>query len=416
MFTIKRGKYYRGRYRLSDSPKWYDVPLKVEQKEIADAKLRNLVREKEAELAGLLGPKELREAARRPLSEHLTEFLADLTERKRGRSHLVHAKCRLEKILKECRWAVLADVSADGFASWRSKQTKFSAKTANDYLDHANALLNWMTRQRRATYNPLTAVRKLPKEETFRRRALTTAEFDLLVAGSGKRSLRYLFAGCTGLRRGELKQLLWSDLHLDAPQPFVELRAETTKAKRADVVPLLPQLVAALRVEKAKGLHSSGRVFPRGLPSAKTLARDLTACGIAVQDARGFRVDFHALRHTFASLLAAANVSELARMKLARHTEWKMTDRYTDPLAIPLFAEMGKLAALLPSQMASQISGKSGQNVTKDVQSEVVILSSESPATHSDCPALADSDQDWATIESGARGGTRTPMRLSTGF
>jgi integrase len=47
-----------------------------------------------------------------------------------------------------------------------------------------------------------------------------------------------------------------------------------------------------------------------------------------------YRVDYHALRHTFASLLANVGVSELVRLKLARHSEWKQTDRYTDSPAV----------------------------------------------------------------------------------
>jgi hypothetical protein len=89
------------------------------------------------------------------------------------------------------------------------------------------------------------------------------------------------------------------------------------------------------RAAKPSKPHFSGRVFPRGIPSAKTLAKDLQACGLTVEDARGYRVDFHALRHTFANLLASAGVSELARVKLARHTGWKQTDRYTDPTSLP---------------------------------------------------------------------------------
>lgn len=95
----------------------------------------------------------------------------------------------------------------------------------------------------------------------------------------------------------------------------------------------------------------------------------MPAGAIPVQDSRGYRVDFHALRHTFASLLAGANVSELARVKLARHSEWKMTDRYTDPRAIPLFSEMDKVVALLPSQTVSQISKPTGQNASNCGQS-----------------------------------------------
>lgn len=415
VFKTKGAKFYRGRYRLSDSPKWYDVPLRVEQKEIAEAKLRQIVRDREEEMAGLVGPKALREAAQRSLALHLVDFVADLTARKRGRAHLVHVKCRLERLLEECRWRIVADVTAESFTLWRAKQAKLSAKTLNEYFGHATALLNWLVRQGRASGNPLKAVHKLDRKDTFRRRALTPVELWSLAERSGKRAFPYLFAGCTGLRRGEMKQLLWADIRLEVPQPFIELRAEITKSKRADIVPLLPILVEALRREKAKGVHVTGRVFPRGLPSAKTLAKDLVACGIPVEDARGYRVDFHALRHTFASLLATANVSELARMKLARHTEWKMTDRYTDSKSIPLFAEMDKLAAILPSQLASQISGKTGQNLSNPVHFVSPILSAETVVTDQKKTALAIADQSCLLTENGAQGGTRTPKDANAG-
>ncbi|HKB89695.1 MAG TPA: tyrosine-type recombinase/integrase [Opitutaceae bacterium] len=142
-----------------------------------------------------------------------------------------------------------------------------------------------------------------------------------LVSTSGKRSFPYLTAACTGLRRGELRQLLWSDIRLDVAKPYIEVRAETTKSKRGAVVPLLPMSLDVLKREYAKGTHLSGRVFPRGLPSVKSFTKDLNACGISSNDQRGYRLDFHALRHTFASLLATAQLSELARVKLARHSE-----------------------------------------------------------------------------------------------
>lgn len=42
-----------------------------------------------------------------------------------------------------------------------------------------------------------------------------------------------------------------------------------------------------------------------------------------------------------------------------------MTDRYTDPKSVPLFAEMKKLAAILPSQTVSQIVGKTRPSLSK---------------------------------------------------
>jgi len=262
-----------------------------------------------------------------------------------------------------------------------------------------------MQRQGRAGANPLKAVSKLARKDTFNRRALSVDELVRLVAGSRKRGLAYLVAGCTGLRRGEIKQLLWTDIHLESPQPFIDVRAETTKSKKAALIPIIPALAEVLRPEHAKRRHFSGRVFPRGLPSVRMLAKDLVACGIPVEDARGFRVDFHALRHTFASLLATAGVSELARVKLARHSEWRQTDRYTDSQSLPLFTEMEKFGASLPSSIASLKSGKTGQNLSKldptdDAEKEDKIIPIRSQSIH-----LGKAVPSWESVKMVPKGG-----------
>ena len=266
-----------------------------------------------------------------------------------------------------------------------------------------------MQRQGRAGANPLKAVSKLARKDTFNRRALTVDELVRLVAGSGKRGLAYLVAGCTGLRRGEIKQLLWTDIHLESPQPFIDVRAETTKSKKAALIPIIPALAEVLRPEHAKRRHFSGLVFPHGLPSVRMLAKDLVACGISVEDARGFRVDFHALRHTFASLLATAGVSELARVKLARHSEWRQTDRYTDAQSLPLFTEMEKFGASLPSSIASPKSGNIGQNLSKldptaDTEKEDKIIPIRSQSNH-----LGKAVPSWESVEMVPKGGLEPP-------
>jgi len=409
VFKSKGGRVFRARYRLSDSPKIYDVPLHTHIKEVAEAKARQLVEDGERELAGLLPPKSLRDAAQSPISRHCADFVADLTARKRGSSHLVHSKCRLNRLIMECGWKLLRDISADSFKKWISQHPELSAKTKNEYLASASAFLTWMERNGRVTHNPLKAVRKLEKEATFSRRALSTDEFMRLVQGSGKRSFAYLMAGCTGLRRRELKQLLWSDIHLDTPQPFIDVRAETTKNRKSAIIPLIPQLVDALKKEYSKRMHFTDRIFRRGLPSVTMLKKDLAACGIPVEDQRGYRVDFHALRHTFASLLATSGVSELARVKLSRHSDWRQTDRYTDPKSIPLYGEIQKLGDLLPSQGASLKSGKMGQNEAIPGQAE----SPKSPADvvpiGSGITSLAKVVPGWENAEMVPRGRLELP-------
>ena len=413
VFKPKGSRVFRGRYRLGNGRKIYDVPLRTHIKEVAEEKLRRFLADEERELAGIIAPKALRDGAQRPVSDHCADFLADLTARNRTKEHLKHVQGRLKKLCKECRWHTLRDITAESFSLWRSRQSSHSAKTLNEYLGHANALVNWMVRQGRAASNPLKAVHNLEKKETFHRRALSMEELMRLVKGSRKNGLPYLFAGCTGLRRGEMKQIHWNDIHLGIPQPFIDVRAEITKSKKPATIPLVPMLADALQAAKVRGeKHFSGLVFPRGVPEVHTLAKDLVACGIPVEDERGFRVDFHAFRHTFASLLAAAGVSELARVKLARHSEWKMTDRYTDPRSIPLFGEMQKLAggfpAPLPSQGASQNSGKTGQNEGISVQPESPNNSDESETILAVGAPLTDADQTWEN-SGWRRGGDSNP-------
>jgi len=219
----------------------------------------------------------------------------------------------------------------------------------------------------------------------------------------------YLFAGCTGLRRGEIGKLLWSDIRLDATLPFIDVRAEITQSKQAAIIPLVPPLAAALREMKAKGVKEDGPLFPRGLPSVESLTADLVACGIPVLDERGYRADFHSLRHTFASLLAHFDISELARVKLARHSDWRQTDRYTDPKSIPLFAEMKKMGTGLPSSIASLKLGKTCQNEGKPVQGEEANPALDQGANGLEGSELSTCVQVSDTVSNGGERGIRTP-------
>ena len=48
----------------------------------------------------------------------------------------------------------------------------------------------------------------------------------------------------TGLRRGELEQLEWRDLHLDGAAPFVSVRRSTTKNHKPAPIPIDGELAA----------------------------------------------------------------------------------------------------------------------------------------------------------------------------
>jgi integrase len=156
----------------------------------------------------IASPKPLRDAAEKPLTKHLADFLADLKARGRCKSHVAHTRQRLPRLLKECNWHLLRDVCADGFSKWRVGQEGLSAKTCNEYLGHAKAFFNWLDRQGRITHNPLRTVGKAETrgKETFKRRALFWEELLRLIEGSGKRGVVYALAALTGLHNVAAKE------------------------------------------------------------------------------------------------------------------------------------------------------------------------------------------------------------------
>jgi hypothetical protein len=194
VFKTKGSREYRGRYRINGGRKIYEVALKTHIKEVAEERLKQLISDLDGESVGIIAPQALREGAKKPISDHCADFLASITERNRTKDHIKHVRGRLKKLYKECRWYTLRDITPESFTVWRSRQKTLSAKTLNEYLGHANALVNWMVRQGRASVNPLRAVHNLEVKETFHRRALSMDELMRLVKGSGKRGLAYLFA------------------------------------------------------------------------------------------------------------------------------------------------------------------------------------------------------------------------------
>ena len=121
-----------------------------------------------------------------------------------------------------------------------------------------------MEKHERIERNPLCHVQKVQSngKQTRLRRAFTREEFQRLLAVSQARKPVYLTTVFTGLRRSELAALEWDDVHLNAAQPFLNVRASTTKNHKQAVIGLHEDVVTELWKLQAKR-HSSanGLVF-----------------------------------------------------------------------------------------------------------------------------------------------------------
>ena len=154
---LRTTRCYYLRYRIVDMPvdKWKS--LGVTDFQVAMKQAHEFIQEKEREAAGIIEPRPARDAAQRPLLEHLNDYEADLVSRGRagrgGRGARL-LKSRVVRLMADCRWKLAGQVTADSFITWRN-QEKRAARTLNHYLQGMISFLNWLERVGRIKVNPL---------------------------------------------------------------------------------------------------------------------------------------------------------------------------------------------------------------------------------------------------------------------
>ena len=155
---------------------------------------------------------------------------------------------------------------------------------------------------------------KLPKLEKKEMRVLPQEKIGLYLAEAERRGLLAIFylELTTGLRRGELLALRWSDLDVEAKTISVtkqvnringELVVSPPKAKNSVRTLALPQQAVELLIEEHRKHPNSPYLFPSSKtgtmhdPDAFRRTHDKILKAIGAEHIR-----FHDLRHTFATL------------------------------------------------------------------------------------------------------------------
>ena len=348
-------RIWRARLKLNGDTKTRDISLNCADKQTAEQKLRDNIRDYERTAVGLLAPAAQRETFENPMERLVDGYVADLKALGRSDDHVRHVDKRLRRLMRECHWQSLREATVDSFLRWRTEQKK-SPKTINEYQAVLSALFSWLHKQNRVAANPFELVSKVDArgKESFHRRALNDDEARRLL--TGPRRPLYLLALHTGLRRGEINALHGSDFHLDAANPFYVVPTAKSKSRKEQPRPLHPELVAELQsLRAAEKVTPGALVFPEGVPPMKVIRADFKAANIPLVDERGYRVDFHALRMTYITRLQRAGVSPREVMELARHSDMRLTMKtYTDAAALPLAATVRRLPAFGDSHIDSQ--------------------------------------------------------------
>jgi integrase/recombinase XerD len=304
-----------------------------------------------------------RVAMNKPLSEHLEDYAKSLQAKGNTQKHVEHTKNRITRVFEGCKFRYWSDLSASKVQSFlnRLKQDDgaedikgISHQTFNYYLGSLKSFCRWMVKERRATSLPLSHLAPLNTQLDRRlvRRAITPDELQRLfnAAQHGEtlfgrdregiitwrlsgtdRTMLYRLAVETGLRAGEIRSLTPNSFELGSDVPTVTVLAVHSKHRRNDTLPIRPATAAALNEYlMERELDKPLFTFPRRQEMASILRHDMAAAGIKDPDEAGRVVDFHALRHTFITNLAAGGVHPKIAQTLARHSTITLTmDRYS---------------------------------------------------------------------------------------
>lgn len=365
----KRGRIWWGKFRLDPTDPITYFSTGCTDKQSAQRIIDQRVREAQQERAGLILPKAQREASNVPLVDHLPDFLE---AQDRDSFYLKNREGQLSRLFKECGWKFPRDASNVSFEAWRVIQRgRVEPKTLNEYLCAASMFFKWMVKAGRMAHNPLASVGRESmkgRDKTRKRRCFSEEELRKLVRLSGSHGIVYLLVAYTGLRRGEINQLRWKDVFLEAEAPYIQTRASTTKNGKEAVLHLGAELAAALKEHRPKNWEPEQKVFPRKAPDMDLMRKHLERAGIPYVDERGGVADFHALRHTFITRLAQRIKEPVVLKEAARHSDFKQTMAYIDKAKLPVAEALKSLPGLGLSQGVSQKIVKRLPGESSDVQ------------------------------------------------
>ncbi len=228
------------------------------------------------------------------------------------------------------------------------RQCGLSIKSCNYYLTAVKSFFNWMVEDRRLSENPVAHLkgqnanadirrvrRSLEPDEIRRLLEATVAAPEHFGMSGYERSLLYRFAAETGLRANKVRKLEAGNFEFD--KLTVTVKAGYSKRRREDTQPLRRDTAALLReflkdgMPGAKAFGGSYKQLTKR--TLDVLKADLADAGIPYVDEAGRYADFHSLRHTTGSLLAASGVHPKVAQSFMKHSDINLTmSRYSHVL------------------------------------------------------------------------------------
>jgi len=348
---------------------------------------------------GILDPR--RAAASKTLARHIDDFRQCLLDKGDTEKQATQVTSRVTRIVEGCGFQTWSDVQASRvqrfLAELRNGEGGISRQTANFYLQAIRQFCAWMVSDRRAGESPVAHLRgfkagEIQDDRRHPRRALEVDEARRLLEATRNAPIRFRMTGDeravlyrlaieTGLRSLELRSLTVASF--DLVGCTVTVTGRHAKNKKTYTLPLRPDTAGELRRHfAAKTPEASAFRMPSKSRIANMIQADLAATqevdaqgkvtlkAIPYVDDAGRYADFHALRHTTGSFLAAAGVHPKVAMEIMRHSRIDLTmNIYTHTLKgqnSEAIARLPDLSAPSAQRERARATGTDGGDVTRD--------------------------------------------------
>lgn len=209
------------------------------------------------------------------------------------------------------------------FLAERMEEKHLSSATRNRHLAHLSSVFNRGKEWGLITDNPAQGIKPL-RENGARTRFLDKDEIQLLLNAASKEFCPILTTALhTGMRKGEILNLMWSDV--DFKNRLITVTESKSGKKR--MIPMDNNLFETLRTLPSR--FKRGYVFPSPVKDGKPRFGVQRQFSSAVKKAEIENIRFHDLRHTFASHLVMNGVDVVTVKELLGHASLTMTMRYT---------------------------------------------------------------------------------------
>jgi integrase len=342
----------RGSIKKRGASSWrliFDAPSVNGKRKQRTVTVRGTFKDAQKELTRLLGAADsgtLADPSKATVADYLRQWLDSALDRS-PKTLERYRELAERQVIPHLGSVALQKLRAEHVSDWHAKL--IASGLAAQTVVHAHRVLS-LTLKRAVENGTLArnvaALRKPPKVEARELEILSPAQVAAVLAALADHYLYPIasLALATGMRRGELLALQWSDVDLERAVVRVEHSVEETKAglrvkppktKRGRRNIGLPAEAAVMLREHRKRLIELRLALGQGGPPTlvfSTVEGEMLSPNSVSRSWRQTckarklpRVQFHALRHTHASTLIRAGVDVLTISRRLGHSSASMT-------------------------------------------------------------------------------------------